>query len=127
MRFANHDGRLTMLESGLTGDLHGARGTDVHDASGGQIPAEPDLALRQWDEILQWAGAHAATPRVTIDRARLASPSPKPSQIFGIGINYADHGAEAGMEAPEVPLVFTKLGTAVTGPFDPIELSLRDR
>ncbi len=123
MRFANHDGRLTLIDSGAVDDLNGARGTDVHEASGGRLPAEPELAFEQWDEVLRWAAGQPAADGVTIATARLRSPSPKPRQIFGIGINYADHGAEAGMDTPEVPLVFTKLGTSVTGPFDSIELA----
>jgi 2,4-diketo-3-deoxy-L-fuconate hydrolase len=54
---------------------------------------------------------------------QLGSPSPRPRQIFGIGVNYADHGAEADIAIPEVPLVFTKLSTAITGPYGAIPLS----
>ncbi len=124
MRFANHNDRLTLIEATAPEDLNGARGIDLHEASGGAIPSDPVAALDQWDEVL--AAARSLPPdaaAMTIDPARLGPPTPRPRQIFGIGINYADHGAESGMQAPEVPLVFTKLGTAVTGPFDPIGLS----
>lgn len=125
MRFANHDGRLTLLSSSVGDDLQGAPGTDVNQATGGRIPADPERAFAVWDEMLGLLGDAARPDDVTIDRHRLGSPSPTPRQIFGIGINYADHGAESGMEAPEVPLVFTKLQTAVTGPYGSIELSTR--
>ena len=124
MRFANHNGRLTLIEASAPEDLDGARGTDLHEASGGAIPSDPAAALDQWDEVLSAARSlSSGVGEVAIDRALLGAPTPQPRQIFGIGINYADHGAESGMHVPEVPLVFTKLGTAVTGPFDPIGLS----
>jgi len=125
MRVANHAGRLVLLapDADVDGGLHGARGIDVHRASGGTIPAEPELAYEHWDEVLALAGDPPDTAEITIDRDRLGSPSPQPRQVFGIGVNYADHGAEAGMAVPEVPLVFTKLSTAITGPYGVIPLS----
>jgi hypothetical protein len=42
MRFANDDGRLTLIARGSDDELDGATGIDVHAASGGQIPADPD-------------------------------------------------------------------------------------
>ncbi|MDX2161480.1 MAG: fumarylacetoacetate hydrolase family protein [bacterium] len=39
----------------------------------------------------------------------------RPGKIFGIGLNYADHAAETGREAPPEPLVFAKQNSAVIG------------
>lgn len=125
MRVANHAGRLVLLAPDSGDDLHGARGVDVHHASGGAIPAEPELAYERWDEVRRLAGTSPDGAAVTIEADRLGSPSPRPRQVFGIGVNYADHGAEADMAVPEVPLVFTKLSTAITGPFGAIALSTR--
>jgi 2-keto-4-pentenoate hydratase/2-oxohepta-3-ene-1,7-dioic acid hydratase in catechol pathway len=52
---------------------------------------------------------------------RLHAPIARPGKIFAIGLNYADHAAEAGLEVPKEQFWFTKPGTAVNGPFDPIE------
>jgi 2,4-didehydro-3-deoxy-L-rhamnonate hydrolase len=123
MRFVNHGNRLTLVTSPPSDDLAGASGIDVHEASGGQLPAEPERALACWDDVLEWARTQSATADVEITIARLGPPSPRPRQMFGIGINYADHVAEANMEIPKVPLVFLKLSTAVAGPFDAIPLS----
>src|SRR5579875_2813738 len=116
MRFANLDGRLTLVQGAPEGPLDGASGIDVHAASDGAIPADPALALARWEDVLAWSPPPDAET-VTISRERLRAPSPRPAQIFGIGINYAEHGAEAEMEIPEVPLVFPKLTTAVAGPY----------
>ena len=51
---------------------------------------------------------------------RLAAPV-QPRKFFAIGLNYADHVVEAGLEMPEHLTVFIKAGTSVNGPYDPIE------
>ena len=38
--------------------------------------------------------------------------------IIGIGLNYSDHAAEAGMQVPKEPIYFNKPSTAVCGPND---------
>ncbi|MFA0922352.1 fumarylacetoacetate hydrolase family protein [Xanthomonas fragariae] len=37
-----------------------------------------------------------------------------------VGLNYADHAAESGMEVPKMPILFMKATTAVTGPNDTV-------
>jgi 2-keto-4-pentenoate hydratase/2-oxohepta-3-ene-1,7-dioic acid hydratase in catechol pathway len=54
-------------------------------------------------------------------KGRIDAPVPRPGKILGIGLNYADHIAEAGMQRPEHQLWFAKAVTAVTGPYDPIQ------
>ncbi|MCG7573219.1 fumarylacetoacetate hydrolase family protein [Phaeobacter sp. CNT1-3] len=39
-----------------------------------------------------------------------------------IGLNYADHAAESGMELPEEPVIFFKATSAITGPDDTVEI-----
>jgi 2-keto-4-pentenoate hydratase/2-oxohepta-3-ene-1,7-dioic acid hydratase in catechol pathway len=45
-----------------------------------------------------------------------------PRNIFAIGLNYADHIAESGLERPSHQVWFSKASTAINGPYDPIEL-----
>lgn len=42
--------------------------------------------------------------------------------VLGIGLNYADHAAEAGLKAPGQPIVFNKHNGAISGPNDDIWL-----
>lgn len=42
--------------------------------------------------------------------------------VMGIGLNYADHAAEAGLKAPGQPIVFNKHNGAISGPNDDIWL-----
>ncbi|MGV6812289.1 MAG: fumarylacetoacetate hydrolase family protein [Brevirhabdus sp.] len=41
-------------------------------------------------------------------------------KILGIGLNYSDHAAEAGMEAPAHPILFLKATSAICGPDDDV-------
>jgi 2-keto-4-pentenoate hydratase/2-oxohepta-3-ene-1,7-dioic acid hydratase in catechol pathway len=43
-------------------------------------------------------------------------------KMICIGLNYADHAAEAGMAVPPEPVVFMKATSAICGPNDPILL-----
>ncbi|WP_112322133.1 fumarylacetoacetate hydrolase family protein [Oceanibium sediminis] len=39
-----------------------------------------------------------------------------------IGLNYADHAAESGMEVPAEPIMFMKANSAIVGPNDDVEI-----
>lgn len=39
-----------------------------------------------------------------------------------IGLNYADHAKESGMELPTEPVVFMKATSAIVGPYDDVEI-----
>ncbi|WP_245633914.1 fumarylacetoacetate hydrolase family protein [Amycolatopsis jejuensis] len=112
----NHAGRLTLV------DREG-RGIDVNLASGGRLPAAVAEAFDRWDEVAEWARTFSGSGDVEIRPDLVGPPSPDPRQIFGVGVNYASHAKEAGMELPEHPLIFTKLRAAVAGPYDEIEIS----
>jgi 2-keto-4-pentenoate hydratase/2-oxohepta-3-ene-1,7-dioic acid hydratase in catechol pathway len=53
---------------------------------------------------------------------RLGSPVGQVGKFIGIGLNYADHAAEAGMEPPAMPIVFMKATSSICGPNDPVYL-----
>ena len=49
-----------------------------------------------------------------------------PRKIVCVGLNYQDHAAEGGRDAPSEPLLFAKLPTALIGPGEPIVLPPED-
>ena len=53
---------------------------------------------------------------------RLGVPYTGIGKFIGIGLNYSDHAAEAGMAVPTEPIVFMKATTSITGPCDGIVL-----
>ncbi len=58
-------------------------------------------------------------PRVE-GKPRLGTPVGLVPKFLGIGLNYRDHAAETGMSIPDVPIVFMKATSCVSGPNDPI-------
>jgi 2-keto-4-pentenoate hydratase/2-oxohepta-3-ene-1,7-dioic acid hydratase in catechol pathway len=51
-------------------------------------------------------------------KPRLGACVTKPSNFIAIGLNYADHAAEAGMAIPPEPIIFNKAPSCVCGPND---------
>ncbi len=54
--------------------------------------------------------------------ARLLAPVAPPGKLICIGLNYRDHAAESNMPLPEKPVIFSKFGTSVIGPEEPVVL-----
>lgn len=53
---------------------------------------------------------------------RLGAPVHGVGKFIAIGLNYADHAAEAGLAVPTEPVVFMKATSSIQGPNDPIML-----
>ncbi len=80
-----------------------ARGPDaVRDVLAGTLAVEADI------------GSYALAD------VELLAPIPHPGTIFAIGLNYADHVAEMGHDAPDWPTVFVKVNSSATAPGGPI-------
>ncbi len=61
----------------------------------------------------------AAMPLVDV---KLEAPILRPPKFLAVGLNYAAHVAESGMERPKFPTIFNKQSTCVVGPFDSVHL-----
>lgn len=53
---------------------------------------------------------------------RLGCPVGGVGKIVCVGLNYADHAAEAGMQAPAEPVLFMKALTSLNGPNDEVRI-----
>jgi len=53
---------------------------------------------------------------------RFGPPVAGTKKFLAIGLNYADHAAEANMEIPKEPILFTKATSCIQGPDDDIML-----
>jgi len=53
---------------------------------------------------------------------RIGSPVSGAGKIMAIGLNYAEHATETGIDLPTEPLVFSKAVTSLSGPNDDIIL-----
>jgi 2-keto-4-pentenoate hydratase/2-oxohepta-3-ene-1,7-dioic acid hydratase in catechol pathway len=101
------DGRVTPLNAaapGLPGDMTGL------------IAAWPKVE----GEVRQIAQAGAGA--LALDAIHLLAPIRRPGKIMAIGLNYADHIAESGMETPKTQVWFSKAATSTNGPYDPIQV-----
>jgi 2-keto-4-pentenoate hydratase/2-oxohepta-3-ene-1,7-dioic acid hydratase in catechol pathway len=56
-----------------------------------------------------------------LEEVRLLAPV-LPRKYLAIGLNYADHIAESGMQAPEFPVFFNKQVTCVVGPGEDVHM-----
>ncbi|MBV8271077.1 MAG: fumarylacetoacetate hydrolase family protein [Cupriavidus sp.] len=57
-----------------------------------------------------------------VEGGRFGVPWSGIGKIIAIGLNYADHAAEAGMPLPAEPIVFLKANTSLNGPNDNVML-----
>jgi 2-keto-4-pentenoate hydratase/2-oxohepta-3-ene-1,7-dioic acid hydratase in catechol pathway len=109
MRVANLDGRAVLLG--------GAGCLDVEKASEGRFPADPAAIYDDWPGFLEWArGVDLTAAEQAWSVEQLGAPSPRPRQVFAVGLNYVPHVDESGFRRPESPLVFTKFPSCITGP-----------
>jgi len=115
VRIANLDNRAVLV----VGDPGDERAVDIATASDDRFGPDLPSVFTSWDEVRAWASEvdPAGTTTTAIDRTRLGAPSPAPRQVFAIGLNYREHAAESGMEAPtHLPPVFTKYVSSFSGP-----------
>lgn len=59
---------------------------------------------------------------VVTGRPRLGSCVAGVGKVICIGLNYADHAKEAGLEVPGEPVIFMKASSAICGPYDDLRL-----
>jgi 2,4-didehydro-3-deoxy-L-rhamnonate hydrolase len=111
MRIGNIGGTPAMLD--------GDGWVDLRAASQGRF-ADALSLYDSWDEFRAWARTLDALPRRPFDPTELGPPVPLPRQVFGAGLNYHSHLAEAGRPVPQLPQFFTKFPTCLCGPNDDI-------
>ncbi len=70
--------------------------------------------------LIDWLSHNEATVPRLDDSVRLGSPIARPSKIICIGLNFKDHAAESGFDAPDEPVIFGKATSAISGPYDNI-------
>ena len=101
------------------GIVDGAEVCDV--SAGGGVPRDViDLLAGGAAALDALRKAAATAPRLPLADVHLDAPVPRPRKFLAIGLNYAEHAAEAGRGEPAFPIFFNKQTSCVTGPYDPI-------
>ncbi|HEY3926323.1 MAG TPA: fumarylacetoacetate hydrolase family protein [Acidothermaceae bacterium] len=114
MRFGSVAGRLIVVRDDVF--------VDVETQSNGRFASDVRGGLAQWDDVLVWADDIDWTVARPVADVELGPPVPDPRQVFAVALNYRPHAAEAGFEAPESPLVFTKFPSCIAGPVTEVTL-----
>lgn len=69
-------------------------------------------------KLKKWLESNQNDCPVVDENERLGPPVCRPSKLVCVGLNYAKHAAESGMEVPKEPVLFFKATTAIVGPND---------
>lgn len=95
-------------------------GEEIVDLSATDLPDEPAAALAEAgrDGIARLA---SGASRLALAEVRLLAPA-APRKYLAIALNYADHIAEMGMEAPPVPVFFNKQVSCIVGQGDDVHM-----
>ena len=93
-------------------------------AAAPELPTEMCAFLAAGDPALEAARAAAAdgSGALPLGDVHLESPVLRPPKIMAVGLNYADHIAETGMDTPKYPMIFNKQSTAAHPPGDSFHL-----
>lgn len=97
---------------------------------------DPTGQLRDLGDVVDDLGPDQLSPRVIArlarldpmqlpavsGRRRMGCPVTGVGKFVAIGLNYADHAAEAAMPIPSEPIVFLKATTCIQGPNDNVVL-----
>ena len=114
---------ITFLENGLPrlGVVENDTVVDLA-AADPSLPTEMTALLAAGPTALGAVAraARAGTARRALASVQLGPPILRPPKFLAIGLNYADHIAEAGLSAPEFPVFFNKQTTCVVGPGAPV-------
>ncbi|WP_308921394.1 fumarylacetoacetate hydrolase family protein [Janthinobacterium sp. J1-1] len=84
------------------------------------IVADIDASVLSPAGLARLRALDLSTLPVIAAGGRIGTPWVGCGKFICIGLNYADHAAEAGMPMPAEPILFTKAVSAIQGPNDPV-------
>ena len=99
-----------------------ANGTKLDVSAFGHDYDETFFGDNGTEKLQAWIENNPDSCPVVGDDVRLGPPLMRPSKIVCVGLNYAKHAAESGMDVPEEPVLFFKATSAIVGPNDPITI-----
>jgi len=80
----------------------------------------PDVTPETVADLSQLQGVDPNSLPLVAGSPRIGVPVKDIGKFIAIGLNYADHAREAGLEPPPEPIFFTKAISCLTGPNDPV-------
>lgn len=97
-----------------------ANGTKIDISSFGSDYNEEFFGNGGLEKLSDWLKDNESNCPIIEDDVRLGVPLTRPSKIVCVGLNYAQHAAESGMDIPKEPVLFFKSTTALAGPYDDV-------
>ncbi|MEX0866698.1 MAG: fumarylacetoacetate hydrolase family protein, partial [Pirellulales bacterium] len=90
-------------------------------------------AFRDWNHSFFEEGGFSRLPEdgdveafpIVDDAVRWASCVARPGKVVCVGLNYADHAKESGVDPPTEPILFFKGANTVVGPYDNVLIPRR--
>ena len=113
MKLANVNGRAALVVDG--------KAVDIATASNGSFGPSISGIYDNWSAFNAWASTATLPSGTAFADSDLDAPSPAPTQVFAIGLNYRAHAAEGGSDVPAAPAVFTKFQSCLGRPFDSVK------
>lgn len=114
MRYASLSGRLVLV------GRDGRTALDVEEGSDGRLPSNPHAIYDDWEKFQTWAVSASVELAKPFERELLRAPVPSPRQLFAVGLNYGSHASEVGLDPNQIPPIFTKFVSSITGPYAPV-------
>ena len=114
-KLANISGRAALIDKNNFFDLE--------TISEGLFDHETSNALSNLEDLHKLS-AELSDKEATgsLENADFKSPVSSPKNCYAVGLNYRNHAEEAGMEIPDVPMIFTKHTTCLVGSNADIEM-----
>jgi 2-keto-4-pentenoate hydratase/2-oxohepta-3-ene-1,7-dioic acid hydratase in catechol pathway len=117
--------KLVTYQSSSGPRIAGVRGNDYVDLNraDSSLPTSLKELIALGPAGLQRAAAAVAKGEpIAAASVKVLAPIPDPQKVICVGLNYADHARESGVNPPEEPVFFNKFPTAVAAHGDTIML-----
>ena len=93
------------------------------DVSGFGEDYDPAFFAKEGIKRLQaWLEKNEDTCPIVDESVRYGAPLTQSGKLLCIGLNYAAHARESGMDIPASPVLFGKATSAICGPFDDVTI-----
>ena len=117
---------MKLIRFGSTNDekpgIELSDGTRIYVSAFGEDYDELFFGSNGIKRLAQWLKINKSQCPSIDKKIRLGPPIDRPSKIVCVGLNYAKHAKESGMEVPTEPVLFFKASSAIVGPYDDVIL-----
>ena len=96
------------------------QGKNIDISASGMDLTEGFFEANGIEKLAAWISEHGNSCSEIAGEINYLSCVGRPSKIICVGLNYAKHARESGMDLPKEPIIFFKSTTALVGPNHPV-------